>query len=114
MDSQSIEEEIVEYKVYKEKPYLNSDRDPLGITINGKSKEYIHAHDSIKKLIKKGKQYSIDGAQIRILDVTNNKAMMNAIVEVSEEGTKGNVELKIYIPSVHRKKGATIEMSIHM
>ena len=29
MDSNGIEEEIVEYKVYKEKPYLNSDRDPL-------------------------------------------------------------------------------------
>ena len=111
MDCKSIEEEIVEYKVYKEKPYLNSDRDPLGITINGKSKEYIHAHDAIKKLIKKGKQYCINDTQMRILDVTNNKAMTNAIVEVSEEGgTKGNVELKIYIPSVHRKKGATIEM----
>ena len=77
-----IEEEIIEYKVYKEKPYLNSDRDPLGITINGKSKEYIHAHDTIKSLIKKGKEYSVDLTRMRILDATNNKAMLNVIIEV--------------------------------
>ena len=50
------EEEVVEYKVYKEKPYLNSDRDPLGISLNGKTKEYIHAHESLKNVLKKGKQ----------------------------------------------------------
>ena len=33
-----IEEEVIEYKLYKEKHYLNSDRDPLGITLNGKVK----------------------------------------------------------------------------
>ena len=48
---------------------------------------------------------------MRILDVTYNKAMTNAIIEVSSLGeTKGNVELKIHRPSVHKKKGATIEM----
>ena len=96
MDSNGIEEEevVVEYKVYKEKPYLNSDRDPLWISINGKSKEYIHAHGNIKGLIKKGKQYSVDMTNLRILDVTNNKSMLNVIIEISEEkGTKGNVEL---------------------
>ena len=83
--------EIVKYKVYKEKPYLNSDRDPLGISINGKSKEYIHAHDNIKGLIKNGKQYSVDMTNLRILDVSNNKSLLNAIIEISEEkGTKGS------------------------
>ena len=49
-------EEVVEIKVYKEKPYLNSDRDPLWISLNGKTKEYIHAHESIKNVLKKQKE----------------------------------------------------------
>ena len=68
-------EDVIEYKVYKEKPYLNSDRDPLGVSLNGKTKEYIHAHESIKNILKKGKQYFFDLGNVRILDVTHNKAM---------------------------------------
>ena len=108
---EEVFEEDVEYKVYKEKPYLNSDRDPLGISLNGKSKEYIHAHESIKKVLKKGKQYSFDKGNMKILDVTFNKAMTNAIIEVNVQGeSKGNVEVKVHRPSVHKKKGATIEI----
>ena len=74
-------------------------------------KEYIHAHDALKNMIKKGKNYSLSDGDIRILDVTNTKAMNNAIMDVSSVGElKGNVELKIHRPSVHKKKGATIEM----
>ena len=106
-----IHEEVVEYKVYKEKPYLNSDRNPFGVTLNGKTKEYIVAHEEIKGLIKKGKQYIIEDDKINILDVTNNKAILIAIVEVSlGSGAKGNVELKVYAPSVNKKKGATIDL----
>ena len=49
---------------------------------------------------------------MKILDASHNKAMINAIVEVStkNEVEKGNVELKIYNPSLNKKKGATIEM----
>ena len=40
------------------------------------------------------------------MDVTVNKGMVNAIVEVSDKnGGKGNVELKIYNPSVKKKRG---------
>ena len=106
-----IEEEVVEYKVYKEKPYLNSDRDPLGVSINGKTKEYLQAHETIKGLIKKGKQYSIEKRKIKFLDVTQKNAMVSAIVEVSDVGgVKGNVEFKIYNPSTNKKKGATLEL----
>ena len=39
--------------------------------------------------------------------------MVNAFVKVSSEGeTKGNVELKVYIQSVHNKKGSTRERNI--
>ena len=48
-----IQEEIVEYRVYKEKPYLNSAKEPFGLTINGKNKEYIKAHEIIWDLVKK-------------------------------------------------------------
>ena len=111
MDNIVIQEEIVEYKVYKEKPYLNSDREPFGLTINGKTKEYIHAHETFRSLIKKGKLYMVEGSKIKILDITNNKGSLNAILEVSGDGVaKGNVELKVYNPSVGKKKGATIEL----
>ena len=90
---------------------MNSDRDPFGITINGKTKEYLHAHDSIKGIIKKGKQFSVMENKVKILHVTLFKAMVNAIVEVTTKGDgKGNVELKVYNPSNNKKKGATIEM----
>ena len=56
-EGENIDENIVEYKVYKVKPYLNSDKDPFGLTINGKSKEYVHAHQTIKGLLKKAKQF---------------------------------------------------------
>ena len=105
------EEVCSEYKVYKEKPYLNSDRQPFGLTINGKTKEYIHAHEQVKNMMKKGKEYKIDDGVIKILDATTNKAMLNAIVEASFNGAnKGNVEIKVYNPSLNKKKGATIEL----
>ena len=111
MEDEVILEEVVEFKVYKEKPYLNSDKEPFGLTINGKSKEYIHAHETFKSMIKKGKQYAIGAGKIKILDVTKNKAMINAIVEVCGTGdNKGNVELKVYNPSLNKKKGATLEL----
>ena len=54
-----INEEIVEYKVYKVKPYLNSDREPFGLTINSKSKDYIQAQKSFSEIIRvRGKQLS--------------------------------------------------------
>ena len=106
-----IQEEIVEYKVYKEKPYLNSDREPFGLTLNGKTKEYVNAHENLKSMIKKGKQIKVEAGSMKILDVTHNKAIVNAIVEVTVSGVvKGNVELKVYNPSLNKKKGATIEM----
>ena len=105
----SIMVEMVDYKVYKIKPYLNSDKEPFGLTINGKAKQYIHAHQTLKELMKKGKQLKGEEALLKILDVTNNKGMMNSIIEVSvKDGERGNVEMKIYNPSVHKKKGATI------
>ena len=105
MNDNLINEEVLEYKVYKEKPYLNSDRDPFGVTINGKTKEYMLAHEKVKNLVKKGKQYDVAGMKMKILDVTQKKAMVIGIVEVkSNTVNKGNVEMKVYNPSVAKRK----------
>ena len=110
-EGENIDENIVEYKVYKVKPYLNSDKDPFGLTINGKSKEYVHAHQTIKGLLKKAKQFKTDIGDMKVLDVTINAGMVNSIVEVVDNTVgKGNVELKIYNPSLNKKKGATMEL----
>ena len=53
----NMEIKVSVLKVYKEKPYLNSNGDPFGLTINGKNKEYVHAHELIKGFLKKGKEF---------------------------------------------------------
>ena len=40
-------------KVYKEKPYFNSNKDPLGVTLKGTTKAYIAAHENVKAMIVK-------------------------------------------------------------
>ena len=45
------------YKVYKEKTYFNSNKDPFGITLNGRTKAYIKAHEKVKDILSiRGKQ----------------------------------------------------------
>ena len=38
-----------EIRVYKEKPYFNSDKQPFGLTLKGRSKDYIKAHEAFKE-----------------------------------------------------------------
>ena len=97
---------------YIEKPYLNSNKEPFGMTIKGKSKEFIAGHGHIKELMIRGKAISTKVGKIRVLDVSHGKAIVNAILEVSidESPDKGEVELKIHNPSLDKKKGATLEL----
>ena len=53
MEMGNKEEQITEYKVYKEKKYFNSSKEPFGITIHGKSKEYLGAHETSKGILVK-------------------------------------------------------------
>ena len=97
-----------EFKVYKEKPYTNSNKEPFGITISSKSKAFITAHQNVKKMLRKGKVYQIDRNEIKVVDVTNNLGLFVSILEVGEVNEeKGNVEIKVHAPG---KKGATIEL----
>ena len=98
-----------EFKVYSVNPYMNSDNEPYGITFKGKAKDYKLAHEAIKKFIAKGKEITLLGSTVKIVDVRNNKGFLKVILIVSkDEEVFGNVEMKVYDPS--KKKGATIEL----
>ena len=93
------------------KPYLNSNKNPVGLTLNGKSKEYIEAHKSFTKLLIRGKKLHFYKGKLTILDVSNTPLQATATVEVDEDGgVRGNVQVKVYIPSTNKKKGATIKL----
>ena len=107
MEMGNKEEQITEYKVYKEKKYFNSSKEPFGITIHGKSKEYLGAHETLKGILVKKRAYEMTGGEIKILNVTNDRGLFVAIIEViDKKNQKGHVELKVHSPG---KKGATIE-----
>ena len=99
-----------EFKVYKEKPYMNSDKNPFGLTLKGSSKEYLLAHDTIQKMLVLNKKYTIGNRVINIKDVTKNPRMVSAIIEVEVPEMTGQAELKAYFPSTNKKKGATLEL----
>ena len=63
-----------EFKVYKEKPYMNSDKNPFGLTLKGSSKEYLLAHDTIQKMLVLNKKYTIGNRVINIKDVTKKSS----------------------------------------
>ena len=116
-----IDDALTEHKIYKEKPYKNSNADPFGVTLNGKSKDYIQAHNKLRDIIKKGKIYDVEynfgvknllkKGKIKFLSVVSTKTIVDATVEVvPQEGPRGNVQLKSHNPSGSKKKGATTEL----
>ena len=103
-----ISETVDEIKVYKEKPYFNSDKQPFGLTLKGRSKVYIKAHEAFKELMIKNKKYNVVSGTMKFIDVAKKPSMINATVAVTVNDTEqGNVDLKLYNPN---KKGATIEL----
>ena len=105
-----VHEELVEYKDYKEKEYTNSDKEPFGLTIKGKAKEFYKAHEKLRNLVVKNKQYIVADFKVKVLDMVKHKSMDDCTIEISGDGTKGNAELKIYHPNPDKKKGATLEL----
>ena len=89
----SIEEDP---KVYKEKPYFNSNKDPLGVTLKGTTKAYIAAHENVKAMIVKNKVITTPSGKIKIVEVNHKPGFINAIVEVFDESERGNAEIKVY------------------
>ena len=118
-DQEIVDDALTELKVYKEKPYKNSNGDPFGVTLNGKTKDYIQAHNKLRELLKKGKMFNVHykigtvpkKGKIRILSVVSTKTIVDATVEViPQEGPRGNVQLKSHNPSNSKKKGASTEL----
>ena len=110
-----------DYKCYKVKSYNNSEGDPFGVTLNGKTKDYIESHNKFREKIKKGSNYTVEcrdpvslinqKTKITFLNVVITKTVIDAIVEVtSQDGTRGNAQLKSYNPSQNKRKGATTEL----
>ena len=111
-DENEYEEDNQEYKTYTIKPFKNSDGEYFGLTIKGRTKEYLNAHAKIKEMITKGKfkKYFVKKGELKILDITQYKSSVRAIIQVqSMKGdVKGSAELKVHNPST-KQKGATIE-----
>ena len=65
----------------------------------------------LRVFLKRQNSFKTDIGDMKVLDVTINAGMVNSIVEVVDNTVgKGNVELKIYNPSLNKKKGATMEL----
>ena len=98
-------------KVYQEKSYCNSNKEPFGVTLKGKSKDYVSAHEKFKGTLIKNKIISTSVGKMKVLDASQKQGFINATIEVHDKnGDKGNVDLKVYNPSLNKKKGATIEI----
>ena len=121
MTKEEANETLEEYKIYKEKPYNNSNGDPFGVTLNGRVKDYINAHNKLREMVKKGRvlelEYKTDEkkefkkGKIRFLSVVATKTILDTSIEVSShEGSRGNVQMKSYVPSQTKKKGASTEL----
>ena len=81
MSNDSFEDcDVSEYKPYTVNEYDNSDGEPLGISLNGKSKIYVEAHEALKNKIKKGLKYTADTASLRVLEVKNIPAVKTAVI----------------------------------
>ena len=75
-----------EFKVYKEKPYTNSNGEPFGVILNGRANNYIQAHHKFRDLIKKGVELDVDykiepnqhlkRGKLKLLNVIATKSMM--------------------------------------
>ena len=102
-----LEDKICQYKV---KTYNNSDNELMGLTIKGKSKDFLRSHGELKQIIREGKNLFLKNEKIKVLNHTVLKNMTVSIIEVGTDDQSGQAELKIYNVSQNRKRGATIEI----
>ena len=110
MNSVNIKMDEVE-KVYVIATYPNSDEKPMGLTIKGNTKEYIHAHLNLMNSIVKGKTFTVNNDKFKIAQTSKKKGVVNCTVVLNgDDDETGKAELKVYEPSKSKKKGATIEI----
>ena len=91
--------------------FSNSDDLPFGLTLKGKARSFVLAHETLRNVIIKGKSLKIGNSSIKFVDVDRNSKLINAVAEVSDvDNGKGHAEMKVYIPS--HKKGKTVTIEI--
>ena len=73
------DDKFTEYKV---KEYKNSDDEFMGVTIKGKSKDFLKAHGQLRQMMIKGKEYNFENATIKILDHIVMKNMTVSKIKV--------------------------------
>ena len=102
----------VEFKPYKVKIFSNSDDKPFGLTIKGKAKSFVSAHESLRKVLIKGKSLKILQREVKFADVDQTGRVLNTVVEVFDNvnNDRGHVEMKVYIPGHKKGKAVTIEL----
>ena len=88
-------------KMYTVKEYLNSNKDPFGLTIKGKSKNFKEAQKTFQATIINGKTISTSEGKFKVSDFSHNRGIKNAILQFS----KG-----VYDTNMDKKKGAAIEI----
>ena len=92
--------------------YKNSDGDDLGVTIKGKTKLFLDAHQSLKNFMTLSKLEKLDDTKFKVANVSKLKGRQNVTIEVENDNDedKGGAELIIHNPSIQKNKGATIEI----
>ena len=80
-------------KPYTIKEYQNSNKDPFGLTIKGKSRNFKEAHKSFQESIINGKHFAKKEVKFKVIDLSHNRGIKNAILQLSDGESKGgNVE----------------------
>ena len=105
-DIKGGEEEIGESFYDMERTPINAAEDnKTGITFRGNDEKYLDAHKNIMNMVKKkGERFVVNGFDIAIMDVPNNKPVK---IEIKpKNGLSGKVNLKIY--DINRRGSATI------
>ena len=65
----------IEMKMYTVKEYLNSNKDPFGLRIKGKSKKFKEAHKTFQASIITGKNISTNEGKFKVSDLSHNRGI---------------------------------------
>ena len=97
-ESSDDEIEFEEPMPWTEHPWLNSDKEVLGVTIKGKFKLFRDSSSKIMTLMKKRmKTFKVDDTQIKVVKHVFKKAALCCDTEVvSKNGSKDNIEITLY------------------
>ena len=96
-DEESVFEEP---KIWKEKQYLNSDKESIGVTIKSTNKFYKTSAGKLVPLMKRrNKEYTLNGNKFKVIRHIYKKDALCPEIEVEKkDGTTEKIEVTIYEP----------------